>query len=147
MRQLSSEPIVRGQFFLEGGEQMSVGNFPGGEFSSRVITLLGNCLRAIVRETIMQGVIVRALIIRGQFSWRAIIWTPLKTKTSISLNKKSITNIIVRNELVEYNLNLVSGQLPLRKIAPRLGLGFGLGLVLVLWGNFPRGNCPRIFKF
>ena len=95
----------------------------------------------------MQGVIVRALIIRGQFSWRAIIWTPLKTKTSISLNKKSITNIIVRNELVEYNLNLVSGQLPPRKIAPRLGLGFGLGLVLVLWGNFPRGNCPRIFKF
>ena len=36
---------------------------------------------------------------------------------------------------------MVSGQLPLRKIAPRLRLGFGLGLGLVLGlgGNFPRG--------
>ena len=36
----------------------------------------------------------------------------------------------------------VSGQLPPRKIAPWLGLGFrlGLGLVLGLGGNFPRGQ-------
>ena len=35
-----------------------------------------------------------------------------------------------------YNFNLVSGQLPPRKIAPRLGLGFELGLVLGLGGQF-----------
>ena len=40
---------------------------------------------------------------------------------------------------------LVSGQFPPRKIAPRLGLGFDLGLVLELGsgeggGNFPRGQ-------
>ena len=29
---------------------------------------------------------------------------------------------------------------PERKIAPLLGLGFGLGLVLALGGNFPRGQ-------
>ena len=29
---------------------------------------------------------------------------------------------------------------PPRKIAPRLGLGFGLGLVLGLGGNFPWGQ-------
>ena len=29
---------------------------------------------------------------------------------------------------------------------PWLGLGFGLGLVLGLGGNFPRGNCPRTNK-
>ena len=37
----------------------------------------------------------------------------------------------------------VSGQLPPSKIAPRLGLGFGLRLELVLGlggGNFPRGK-------
>ena len=36
----------------------------------------------------------------------------------------------------------VSGQLPLSKIVPRLGLGFGLGLWLELrlGGNFPRGQ-------
>ena len=35
----------------------------------------------------------------------------------------------------------VSGQLPSRKIAPRLGLGFGLGLALKLGlrGQFPSG--------
>ena len=35
---------------------------------------------------------------------------------------------------------MVSGQLPPRKIAPRLGLEFGLGLRLVLGlgGNYPR---------
>ena len=39
----------------------------------------------------------------------------------------------------------VSGQLPPRKIAPQLELGFGLGLwlVLELGGSFPRGNYPR----
>ena len=31
-------------------------------------------------------------------------------------------------------------QLPSRKVAPRLGLGFGLGLVLGLGSNFPRGQ-------
>ena len=37
---------------------------------------------------------------------------------------------------------MVSGQLPLRKIAPRLGLGFGLGLGLELGlgDNFTRGQ-------
>ena len=35
----------------------------------------------------------------------------------------------------------VSGQIPPRKTAPRLGLGLGLALGLV--GNFPRVNCPR----
>ena len=34
---------------------------------------------------------------------------------------------------------VVSGQLPPRKIAPRLGLEFGLGLGLVLGLG---GNCP-----
>ena len=34
-------------------------------------------------------------------------------------------------------------QLPPKKIASRLGLEFGLGLVLELWGNFPRGSCSR----
>ena len=40
------------------------------------------------------------------------------------------------------SLHRVSGQLPQRKIAPRLGLGFGLGLTLeiVLGDNFPRGQ-------
>ena len=45
-----------------------------------------------------------------------------------------------------YNFNLVSGQLPPRKIAPRLGLGFEFGLVLGLGGGgaiFLEGNCPR----
>ena len=38
--------------------------------------------------------------------------------------------------------HMVSGQLPPRKIAPRLGLGFGLSLVLELGSgdNFPRGQ-------
>ena len=43
----------------------------------------------------------------------------------------------------------VSGQLPSRKIAPRLGLGFGLGLALKLGlrGQFPSGaNYYRIFN-
>ena len=31
-------------------------------------------------------------------------------------------------------------QLPPRKIAPRLSIGFGLGLVLGLGGNFPLGQ-------
>ena len=31
-----------------------------------------------------------------------------------------------------HDIKMVSGQLPPRKIAPRLGLGFGLGLVLEL---------------
>ena len=37
---------------------------------------------------------------------------------------------------------MVSGQLPLRKIDRRLEVGFSLGLelVLVLGGNFPRGQ-------
>ena len=34
----------------------------------------------------------------------------------------------------------VSGQSPLRKIAPRLGLEFWLGLVSGLGGNYPRGQ-------
>ena len=40
---------------------------------------------------------------------------------------------------------MVSGQLPLRKIAPRLGLGFSLGLelVLVLGEIFLGGNYPK----
>ena len=40
---------------------------------------------------------------------------------------------------------MVSGQLPPKEIAIRVGsgLGLGLGLVLGLGGNFPRGNCPR----
>ena len=37
---------------------------------------------------------------------------------------------------------MVSGQLPPRKIAPwlELGFGLGLGLKLGLGGNFPRGQ-------
>ena len=35
---------------------------------------------------------------------------------------------------------MVSGQLPLRRIATRLGLGFSLGL---LGAIFLGGNCPR----
>ena len=43
--------------------------------------------------------------------------------------------------LYDDNGNQVSGQLPPRKIAPRLGLGFGLAseLGLGLEGNFPWG--------
>ena len=37
----------------------------------------------------------------------------------------------------------VSGQLPPEENRPRLGLGFGLGLVLGLVTIFLRGNCPR----
>ena len=37
-------------------------------------------------------------------------------------------------KLVKEYLKMVSGQLSPRKIAPRLRLGFGLGLVLSLWG-------------
>ena len=44
---------------------------------------------------------------------------------------------------------MVSGQLPPRKIAPRLGLGFGSrsGLVLVLGDNptiTPKKNCAQV---
>ena len=40
---------------------------------------------------------------------------------------------------------MVSGKLTPRKIAPRLGPGFGLGLVLELGlgAIFLRSNCPR----
>ena len=40
---------------------------------------------------------------------------------------------------------MLSVQLPTRKIAPRLGLGFGLGLLLELGLGeiLLRGNCPR----
>ena len=43
---------------------------------------------------------------------------------------------------------MVSGKLPPRKIAPRSGSGFGLGLALELGpgGNFPLGNFPRTVK-
>ena len=49
--------------------------------------------------------------------------------------------------MINYNCNImVSGQLPLRKIAPRLGVGFGskLGLVLGLGATrqLPRGKLP-----
>ena len=40
-------------------------------------------------------------------------------------------------------IKLVSGLFPLRKIAPRLGLEFGLGLVLGLGGSFPRGQLSK----
>ena len=42
-------------------------------------------------------------------------------------------------------IKLVSGLFPQRKIAPRLGLefGLGLGLVLGLGGNFPRGQLSK----
>ena len=40
---------------------------------------------------------------------------------------------------IDLSNKMVSGQSPLpRKIAPRLGLGSGLGLFLGLGGNFPR---------
>ena len=32
------------------------------------------------------------------------------------------------------------GTIAPKENCPRLGLGFGLGLVLGLWGNFPRGG-------
>ena len=50
-----------------------------------------------------------------------------------------IFNIIVAIKIT------VSGQLPPRKIAPRLGLGFGLGFALKLRLEtiFLGGNCPR----
>ena len=41
--------------------------------------------------------------------------------------------------------SMISGQLPPRRIAPQLGFGLGLGLVLGFGGNFPWGNCPRTF--
>ena len=43
----------------------------------------------------------------------------------------------------------MSRQLPKRKIAPQLVLGFGLGLALGLrlGGNFSRGNCPRTLSY
>ena len=51
--------------------------------------------------------------------------------------------------MINYNCNImVSGQLPLRKIAPRLGVGFGskLGLVLGLGATrqLPRGKLPPV---
>ena len=46
----------------------------------------------------------------------------------------------------EYKAKAVYGQLPPRKIVPRLGLRFGLGLGLVfgLGAIFIEANCPRI---
>ena len=57
-------------------------------------------------------------------------------KQSFLVNKRKRLNTI---------FEMVSGQLPLRKIVPRLGLGFGLGLGLVseLGAIFLGGNCPR----
>ena len=62
---------------------------------------------------------------------------------NIPLKWKTYTRYCVR----------VSGKLSPRKIAPRSGLGFGLGLVLelgsgaiFLGGNFPRTLCKDLRK-
>ena len=53
--------------------------------------------------------------------------------------------IIAQRDIQTFSMNSsVSGQLPPRKIAPWLRLGFGLGLALELGlgDNFPRGQLP-----
>ena len=40
----------------------------------------------------------------------------------------------------------ITRQSPPNKIDPRLGLEFGLGLVLGLGAIFLAGNCPRVVK-
>ena len=40
----------------------------------------------------------------------------------------------------------ITRQSPPNKIDPRLGLEFGLGLVLGLGAIFIAGNCPRVVK-
>ena len=42
---------------------------------------------------------------------------------------------------------MATRQLPRKKIIPRLGLEFGLGLVLGLGAIFIWGNCPRTVSF
>ena len=58
-------------------------------------------------------------------------------------SRKTYSDVFI--QVCPDNFERVSGQLPPRKIVPRSGLRFklGLGLVLRLAGNFTQGNCPR----
>ena len=76
--------------------------------------------------------------------------TPILKKTCKRLLLESIRTIVpekncppVRVEVsvkvrVSFRVGGATRQLPRRKIAPWLGLGFGLWLILGLGGNFPR---------
>ena len=61
---------------------------------------------------------------------------------SYSLKDDNLFVIFLWNEILQQLFEMVSEQLPPRKIAPLLGLGFGLGLGLGLGleGNFPWGQ-------
>ena len=51
-----------------------------------------------------------------------------------------VKSLILLQNILIIQFLMVSGQLPLRKIAPRLVLQLGLGLILELGCNFPRGK-------
>ena len=71
--------IIRGTIFLGDNYpqgQFSEGQLSGGQFSSGTIVLGGNCPGAIIRETIMQGAIVRGAIFLGDNCPRTVLRMP-----------------------------------------------------------------------
>ena len=53
---------------------------------------------------------------------------------------------LIYEELMSFRVGGAARQLPTRKIAHWVGLGFDVGLVLGLGAIFLGGNCPRTLK-